>query len=372
MIKKFFFIGLIFSLYGYAQTIDLPKGWNMLGATGELSTSALISNQNERIWVYDAGVWDYYTTTKVGTIQSGSGFWLNSDTNKTYTLPQLAGSGKFWAKGWNLLSPNVTNWTLSANRFPTVSFGWRYISGENKWLLYTPQDNSYNFDKLETVSLGQGVWFRSDTHNAMVGDSGIVVTNGDFGSIEKGKKNDFSSDVQIKKQELLSVVENNFNTTFSIDVSKSNTQTFQIIVKLSKPSTSESEYFYIVNGGVNTDIGTGSFEKPYVKLDKYPNPDNESAAGRLGVPDGVLTLVNNNYLKLNFNKIVEWLINTNHKTTDEMINRFNQTSTYKYEIFATNLALLNSTQLTQTTPLAGGTYNPPTGTYKIEGIISVK
>jgi len=82
--------------------------------------------------------------------------------------------------------------------------------------------------------------------------------------------------------------------------------------------------------------------------------------------------VSNNTIKLNFHKIVKYLIDSGYYTLEEMQDRFGMKSAYKMEIYGRNLEIIGSKSLIQDELLNGTKNFSTTNSKKFEGTLVIK
>jgi len=327
--------------------IQINTGWNMLGVTTDTASGAFVANSNEVAYTYKSGTWNKYDSTNTGTIKAGSGFWLYSSSEKNTTV-SASNNENLWVNGWNLVTPIDKTWDIKDN-FPTVNYAWRWVDGV--WKLYTKDGTNYGYTSFDGINLGEGVWVKSE-HNGFLGNSPINVVDGAFEAITK------TSNIASSQNELINNVKNNFD----IILDKSNTlvPNFVIGIKMTKLS-SGNYYYYVVDSAISK-----------VQIGKY---DLSSYLGTSNISKPTEFINGNTELKLNFNKIVDYLMNSYGYTLNEMNDRFSAKENYKMEIYISNISIKGGKNIPspvtfQLSNTKSQTFN--IGSSKIEGILTIK
>lgn len=339
-------IVLLFCLF-FINSYASEGSWFMLGASSD-ATSSSLQRDGESIYTYEAnGTWNEYNSTNIGTIKAGSGFWLKSnETSRTITM-NTSTIQKNLTLGWNFVSPVKDSWNIQ-NDFPNIDFGWRYTNGD--WQLYNQQNKDYGFVSFNTISLGEGVWLNVD-YSGKIGNYSVLIQNGIF---DEFSKNYTVSEVQ---EAFLDDVKNLFDLSFYTDITKSNLSDFVIGLKLTRVATNSVYYYFIT-------VATTS-NNPYVELQK--------TNGSLGTSNIDKPIeISNNTIKLNFHKIVKYLIDSDYYTLKEMQDRFGMKSAYKMEVYGRNLEIIGGKKLTQDELLNGTKNFSNTNSKKIEGTLIIK
>ncbi len=119
--RKFFLLILFFSVSLFASSVNLHKGWNLIGAIGNIKPSSI--NSAKTVWVYRDENWSLYIKDdpsgnnygydSVNSINAGEGFWVDSSSDDTvvfednksiYNIPKSA-----TVKMYNLYLKNRVN-----------------------------------------------------------------------------------------------------------------------------------------------------------------------------------------------------------------------------------------------------------------------
>jgi len=151
-------------------SIDVIKGWNLVGANSDIALNSIDSSKINTIWSYDNG-WklfssqvDNYGLEKLDTIKSGKGFWINANESSQFI-------GKSFDKsvvcdfeslkdGWNLVSNRCVSQLNLDDTMQKYSIknAWKFDGG--KWFLRELNwVEDYGFDTFTTVDSHVGYWF---------------------------------------------------------------------------------------------------------------------------------------------------------------------------------------------------------------------
>ncbi len=197
----------------------------------------------------------------------------------------------------------------------------------------------------------------------MMGESGIQTLNGSFGTLTKTNKTITS------EEELLAMVQNQFNIALQFNTSSSNTSQFQLAIRLTKLSTN-STYDYIVKVYNNYTIAS-----PQIQLQNSQGQMVQliNTQSQNNYTYNYLNLLNSNVLQLRFDEIIKNLVYPANDwyEVSEMIDRFNAKTSYKYEIYAYGIDLINSTKLDESV-MINSTTTFLSGSSKIEGVLSIQ
>lgn len=342
MVKVIFVVLVAFSsVFG----ISINQGWNLLGAKGDLRVGDFVSNEIERVFLYDDGSWSVYTISqRDDVIPSGRGFWYYSSTFWDYEPPLENGNDYDLVVGWNLVSPNETTWDL--RDFSSIVYGWKYQNQE--WLLYSKNSTARDFSSVE---FGEGVWLYNEP-NMLIGNTSLNVSNGNFGTINKSVINSTNT------TELIDGIKNIYDFTFKLN-NGIVLDNFRVGIKVTRGS---SEYFYFVTVNSTNLVAN----PPLVELLKADG----SRLGTRQVEAPVIEFLDGGEkFKLNFHKIVKYLI-PNYYSYEEMRDRFGNTGDLRYEIYGYNIPFNGASILTENVTV--NRYIFPAGSSKISGTLRIR
>jgi hypothetical protein len=184
-----------------------------------------------------------------------------------------------------------------------------------------------------------------------LGSSPIHIIDGEFESVTK------ASDIAQTQSELITNVKNNFDIV--LDKSDTLTPNFVIGIKMTKLSTG-NYYYYVVDSSTSR-VRVGQYDLArYIKTFNILNP--------------IEFLNENKQVKINLNRIVDYLINKKG-LFNELNSRFTNVATYKMEIYLNNISVVGATKTTllETFQLdVDDKEDFPISSSKIEGILTIK
>ena len=187
MMRKFLFLLSSF-LVLEAKSINIYKGWNLLGSSNEINLTKNFKNI-KIIFTYNnkAKKWEYFTTDEnlksklsnykfIKVLKPNRAFWLYSDSNKTisYSVSEkIVGLFKNISliKGWNLIgATNKIN--LSKNFNKDIIIIWGFDNKSKNWKFYSALENikkiAKNYTFFEKTEENSGFWVYSDKNQTLL------------------------------------------------------------------------------------------------------------------------------------------------------------------------------------------------------------
>ena len=183
-----FLIMLILPVFIYAKSIELTKGWNLIGTPDDINLSSLNLSDKESIWTYKDNKWYLRSTIdqsifpKLELIEAGSGFWFYSNSDRNISLPDTNKTAKRLVKGWNLVSP-IQDLNLTKSADENVTSVWVYHDGWKLWQKGGVKNKI--FDSFEILKRYEGAWYYvTSPSNIKIANKILIISNGNFGTIK--------------------------------------------------------------------------------------------------------------------------------------------------------------------------------------------
>jgi len=161
---------LPFAIIGvaFATSINLQKGWNLVGTDKEITSFSHILKEGSYIFSFDNKTkkWRFLSNKvktylpKIESIKSGEGFWVFSGKTANIELNiSKIGEKIELQKGWQILSPVLD---INSSQLEGTIF-WKFDNKTKKWLVYSSDKNIESkivkFEKIKTIKKGEGYWF---------------------------------------------------------------------------------------------------------------------------------------------------------------------------------------------------------------------
>jgi hypothetical protein len=180
MLKKSLVVASLLATFNLqAQTVELQKGWNLIGTPASLTKSDIdsILTNTKAIFAFnpDSKKWKLALNPKLkiqklpifeklDSIKEGEGFWVLADSKKSITInadiPQ--NNSISYKNGWQIISP-LDN--ISINDIPNqddLEIFWGYKDGEWLAFSYSPdilaKIQSLGFETIKDLKKYQGYW----------------------------------------------------------------------------------------------------------------------------------------------------------------------------------------------------------------------
>ncbi len=175
IIVSMLFVGMLYA----NTTIELKKGWQLVGVPTTLSNMSIFNNKSvEVVWGFDGATqqWRGYSPDanisaaidknalqRLETLEPWQAVWVFSSSDwkmtlDTATLPSTAqNSTMHLYKGWNLVE--IPQQSVVSENFFGDAVVWKY-SSDQQWKV---NDATLNFPSIEAITASEGLWVKSET-----------------------------------------------------------------------------------------------------------------------------------------------------------------------------------------------------------------
>ena len=176
-------LSTLFSIYTYAQDMQIKNTWQLLGATENLTTDTFTDSRIDYIWQYDTND-KYYPQWKVhiangkeykhayniiSSFEKGKGFWIKGNDTFSIQINQTVSNYNNEiniSEEWQLLGATEDiNTSIFDNT--CVDYIWKYDSSDInnvEWKLYitNDQNTTHSFNIITQLNQGDGFWVHSN------------------------------------------------------------------------------------------------------------------------------------------------------------------------------------------------------------------
>ena len=188
MTRTIVFLLLTYAFLHAASTVELKKGWQLIGVQSTLDVSAAFNNDNvEIVWGFDAASqsWAGYSPdgethveileqyAALGSLEPWQGVWVFSNSDWTLEAqqndpPETAGHNTITlVKGWNLVA--IPQQSVVSDTIFGDAVVWKY-GADQAWSV---NKGTLDFPSIDAIRSGEGLWVKSERDRSIELDSAL-------------------------------------------------------------------------------------------------------------------------------------------------------------------------------------------------------